>query len=60
MNEEKTILVSTHQVHDVEHLLDHVIIIDRNRVLLNQPLVEGDEPVNLEQLFIDTLSAKRF
>ncbi len=54
MTEDKTILISTHQVHDVEHLLDHVTIIDRNRVLLNEPLVEGDEPINLEELFIKT------
>jgi len=55
MNEEKTILISTHQVHDVEHLLDHVVIIDRNRVLMNEPLVEEDAPVDLEKLFIDTV-----
>lgn len=55
MTDEKTILISTHQVHDVEHLLDHVTIIDRNRVLLNQPLSEDEGPVDLEQLFISTL-----
>ena len=27
MNDERTIIISTHQVHDVEQLLDHVIII---------------------------------
>ena len=36
MSEDKTVIISTHQVHDVEHLLDHVVIIDRNRVLLDQ------------------------
>ena len=30
MSPEKTIIVSTHQVHDVERVLDHVVIIDRN------------------------------
>ena len=55
MNDEKTIIVSTHQVHDVERLLDHVCIIERNRVLLNEPLVETEEPVNLEELFIKTV-----
>lgn len=59
MSEDKTIIVSTHQVHDVERLLDHVVIIDRNRVLLNQKLEEGDEaPIDLEKLFIDTLTCK--
>ena len=56
MNPGKTIIIVTHQVHDVEHLLDHVVIIDRNKVLLNQPVGEGDEPVSLEKLFIDTLT----
>ena len=56
MNDEKTIIVSTHQVHDVERLLDHVCIIERNKVLLNEPLVEKDEPIDLEELFIKTVS----
>jgi ABC-2 type transport system ATP-binding protein len=35
MSEERTIIISTHQVHDVESLLDHIIILDGNRVLCN-------------------------
>ena len=59
MADDKTIIVSTHQVHDVEHLLDHVVIIDRNRVLLDQKLVESDDaPIDIEKLFIDTLTNK--
>lgn len=57
MSETKTVIISTHQVHDVEHLLDHVVIIDRNRVLLDQKLEESDEaPIDIEKLFIDTLT----
>lgn len=59
MTEEKTIIISTHQVHDVERLLDHVTIIDRNCVLLQQPLVEETEPINLEELFIKVTTNKR-
>ena len=55
MTEDKAIIISTHQVHDVELLLDHVCIIERNKVLLNEPLVEKDEPINLEELFIKTV-----
>ncbi len=55
MTDDKTVVISTHQVHDVERLLDHVCIIERNRVLLNEPLVETEEPVNLEELFIKTV-----
>lgn len=35
MIEERTIIISTHQVHDIEFLLDHIIIIDNDRLLLN-------------------------
>lgn len=59
MSENKTVIISTHQVHDVEHLLDHVVIIDRNRVLLDQKLEESDDaPIDIEKLFIDTLTNK--
>ncbi len=56
MGEEKTIIISTHQVHDVENLLDHVVIIDRNRVLLNQAYDEDQRPQDLEKLFVETLT----
>ncbi len=57
MTENKTVIISTHQVHDVERLLDHVVIIDRNRILLDKRLEETDDtPVDIEKLFIDTLT----
>ncbi len=56
MAEDKTIIISTHQVHDVEHMLDHVCIINQNSVLLNTPLVEDNGPIDLEKLFIETLT----
>lgn len=58
MSDDKTIIISTHQVHDVELLLDHVCIIEPNKVLLNEPLVEKEEPINLEELFIKTVDKK--
>ena len=50
MEEDKAVLVSTHQVHDVERLLDHVPIINGNQVLLHGPLNEDNGPVDLEKL----------
>lgn len=38
MSDEKTVVISTHQVRDIDSLLDHVVIIDGTRVLLNQPV----------------------
>jgi ABC-2 type transport system ATP-binding protein len=35
MNDEKCIIISTHQVNDIENILDSVVILDYNRLLLN-------------------------
>ncbi len=35
MSEEKSVIISTHQVRDIDSLLDHVIIIDDKHVLLD-------------------------
>ncbi len=35
MNEDKSVIISTHQVRDIESLLDHVVIIDNGRLMLN-------------------------
>ncbi len=54
MDPEQIIVISTHQVRDVELLLDHVTMIENNRVLLNakmDTLFKDDEVVNLENVF---------
>ncbi len=56
MEEQKTIIVSTHQVHDVERLLDHVVIIEHNRVLLHKAYNQEEQPQDLEKLFVETLT----
>lgn len=40
MTDDKAIVVSTHQVYDVEKLLDHVVIADNNGILLDEPMLE--------------------
>ena len=35
MTDEKTIIISTHQVRDIDSLLDHIVIIDQSNVVLN-------------------------
>lgn len=35
MNDNRTIIISTHQVRDLERVLDHVLIMDREGVVLN-------------------------
>lgn len=54
MRDDQIIVISTHQVRDVELLLDHVTIINDNRVLYNDR-INVEEPVNLEELFLKAL-----
>ena len=35
MGEDRMIMISTHQVHDVESLLDHIIMLSQRELLLN-------------------------
>lgn len=39
MSEEKSVVISTHQVRDIDRLLDHVIVIDGSRVLLDESVI---------------------
>ena len=38
LTEDRTIILSTHQVKDLESLIDSVVILDRGEIRLNQPL----------------------
>lgn len=40
LNDDSTLLISTHQAHDFENLLDHLIILGDGEVLLNNSLDE--------------------
>ena len=40
MNDERTVIISTHQVHDVESLLDHILILSQHELLLNASTTE--------------------
>ena len=40
MNDDRTVLISTHQVYDVERIIDHVVITDTDGVLLNASVGE--------------------
>ncbi len=40
INDDRIFLISTHQVRDVSNILDHIIIMDSSRVLLNENISE--------------------
>ena len=50
MNDEKLMLFSTHQVRDIEAILDHVTIIDQSRVLLNTSIADVSSRLAFRQL----------
>lgn len=35
MTDERTIIISTHQVHDIDRIIDHVVVMDGEKVVLN-------------------------
>ena len=40
MTEERTLIIATHQLHDVEALLDHVLILQRSQLLLDASVAD--------------------
>lgn len=40
MSDERIMIISTHQVHDVEQLLDHIIMISRSNLLLDASVAD--------------------
>lgn len=61
MDENRTIIISTHQVKDVENLLDHIMILDKRAVLLdksvadiqNEYLFETSNTIPDDALFVE-------
>ena len=66
ITENRYVIISTHQVRDLEQIIDHVIVMDKNQIILSKsigeitdqftfrPVVTGDTPVYCEQ----TISGK--
>ena len=40
MAEDRTLIISTHQVHDVEQLLDHILILSQQKLLLDASVAD--------------------
>lgn len=43
MTDDRTLVISTHQVHDVESLLDHIIMLDQSRLKLDAGVADITE-----------------
>ena len=53
MNDDQTIIISTHQVHDVEALLDHILMLNQRELLLNASVQEIMEKYVFEYRPVD-------
>jgi ABC-2 type transport system ATP-binding protein len=51
---DKAFIIATHQVRDLETLIDTVVILDNGKIIFNQPIYEAE--TNLEVLFNDVVS----
>jgi ABC-2 type transport system ATP-binding protein len=69
MTDERIMLISTHQVQDVEKLIEHVVILDDSKALLNASTQEicqklyfanGVNEADLEQAIYETPSIKGY
>lgn len=51
INEEKIFLISTHQVRDMKHLIDPILILDKGQIIFNQSIssIEENLLVNLQR-----------
>ncbi len=49
MNDERTIIISTHQVHDVEQLIDHVVLIEGLHLLVDTSTTQLSQLLRFEQ-----------
>jgi len=55
MSEEHTLIISTHQVHDVEALLDHILILNQQQLLLDASVSEIMEKYTFEYRMPDQM-----
>ena len=48
MTDERMLIISTHQVHDIESLLDHIVIMNQSHLLLNASVSDICEKYTFE------------
>jgi ABC-2 type transport system ATP-binding protein len=48
MTGDRTLIISTHQVHDVESLLDHILILSPQKLLLNASVADIQDKYTFE------------
>ncbi len=51
-SEDKTIIISTHQVRDLQNLIDAVVVLDKGQILLNETVNDISEKLSVKVLSI--------
>ena len=50
MHENRSLIISTHQINDIDNLLDHFMVIDKNGILLNQSVAAIGDTLSFVEL----------
>ena len=53
MTDNKSVIISTHQVKDVDTLLDHITIIDSGRIMINSSIADIQQNLTFDERGID-------
>ncbi|MFT2009128.1 ATP-binding cassette domain-containing protein [Pontibacter sp. 13R65] len=48
LDEEKLIIISTHQVRDLENLIDNIVVLEQGNIIFNQNMADISEKVSFE------------
>ena len=57
MSNEKLFIISTHQVHDVEKLVDNIVILDEGKIIVNASLEKIADKIMIQQEMHEPKSA---
>jgi len=47
--EDRTIIISTHQIRDIHHLIDHLLILQQRRLVLDEPIEQLAQRIQFRQ-----------
>lgn len=49
LNEDRSIIISTHQVRDLENLIDTIVVLEKGHIIFNKNIAEVSERLSFEQ-----------
>ena len=49
ISEDKTVIISTHQIRDIQNLIDHLLVLQDNRLILDSSLYELGKKIKFQQ-----------